>query len=190
MSIIRLVLMGQRPGLMDCRPFGAETTRIEILKDSSPNGAAIHQPGASPRAVASGVRTVHGLSKPGGFAGWISQDERLGVQCQGVLRLTLRPPLSRRVPLAPCRRVLSGRIEGCPLATGLLVQRTPATPKHGAETLSKLPRAHVSHLSLHGLPGSLRRSPTAWSSLRPRDPLAWPGNTSVTRLQLWSARGS
>jgi hypothetical protein len=47
---------------MDCRPFGAETTQIEILKDTSPNGAAIHQAGASPRAVAPGVRTVHGLA--------------------------------------------------------------------------------------------------------------------------------
>ena len=49
---------GRCPGLMACRPFGAETTQIETLKDNSPNGAAIHEPGASPRAV-SGVIGVH-----------------------------------------------------------------------------------------------------------------------------------
>src|SRR5450759_3897432 len=33
-----------------------------------------------------------------------------------------RPLLSRRNLFAPCRRVLRGRIEGCPPVTGLLVQ--------------------------------------------------------------------
>lgn len=55
--------MGRCPGLMACRPFRAETKRIQVLAENSPNGAVILEPGASPQAV-SGVMRVHGRSKP------------------------------------------------------------------------------------------------------------------------------
>ena len=62
-SIGRLVLMGRCPGLMACRPFRADTERFQPADNSSPNGAASREPGASPRAV-SGAPRVHGRSEP------------------------------------------------------------------------------------------------------------------------------
>ena len=62
-SIGRLTLIGRRPGLMGCRPFRADTEGFQLADNSSPNGAAIREPGASPRA-ASGEPRVHGRSKP------------------------------------------------------------------------------------------------------------------------------
>src|SRR5450756_787147 len=43
--------MGRCPGLMACRPFRADTKTVQLAENSSPNGAAIREPGASPRAV-------------------------------------------------------------------------------------------------------------------------------------------
>jgi hypothetical protein len=44
---------GRCPGLMDCRPFRADTEDNQPADNGSPNGAAIREPGASPRAVSS-----------------------------------------------------------------------------------------------------------------------------------------
>jgi len=54
---------GRRRGRMVCRPFRADTEGFQPADNSSPNGAAIREPGASPRAV-SGAPRVHGRSEP------------------------------------------------------------------------------------------------------------------------------
>ena len=62
---------GRRPGLMVCRPFRADTEGFQLADNSSPNGAAIREPGASPRAVVGGGGPrVHGRSKPASSPVW------------------------------------------------------------------------------------------------------------------------
>jgi hypothetical protein len=64
MNLRRLPRPGRCPGLMAGRPFRAHVISIHQMPEvSSPDGAAIHQPGAAPRATVR-LRGVHGLSKP------------------------------------------------------------------------------------------------------------------------------